>query len=609
MIKTFLRILAFAKPYSRYWPKYIITSLLGLIFGILNFVLIIPLIDVIFSKETVSAAVEWPTFSISIDYFKALFSYYLYSFVTRYGVVGALGFVCVSLIIASLLANFCKYYSQRILVGMRTSVMQRIRSALYEKITRLDVGFFNNQRKGEILSSISNDVTEVQNGVASSFHIILREPLLVAGNLCVLFYMSTELTLITLLALPVSFYFISKVGRKLRRSSSEAQALIARIVSQFEETISGIRIVKAFNAQRYVRRRMEETNSAHRSISKKTFNRLELASPLSEFLGISVGMAIFFYGGWMLENGRLDMTIGAFMGYWLFYYQLLEPARSVAHAYALIQRGLVSGERVFGILDMPVTIRKSENPIAVSAFNDRIEYRNVCFAYQSEPVLHQINLTVKKGQMVALVGQSGAGKTTMVDLLPRFYDVTDGEILLDGVNVKNYDPHDLTGLMGVVTQEAILFNDTVFNNIAFGAENMREEVVINAAKIANAHEFIMEMPDGYRSNIGDRGCKLSGGQRQRISIARAVLKNPPILILDEATSALDTESERLVQDALARLMQNRTSIVIAHRLSTIQHADLIVVLQKGEIVEQGAHAELIAQQGVYKRLCEMQTFE
>jgi subfamily B ATP-binding cassette protein MsbA len=487
--------------------------------------------------------------------------------------------------------------------------MQRIRTALYEKITRMDVGFFNNQRKGDILSSISNDVTEVQNCVASSFHIFLHDPMIIVGNLLVLFYMSVELTLITLVALPISFYFITKVGRKLKRSTGEMQSILGRIVSHFEETISGIRIIKAFNAQRYVHNKFEETNRAHRAISKKMFNRLELASPLSEFLGITVGMCVFFYGGWMLENGRIDMTIGAFMGYWLFYYQLLGPARAIANAYAIIQRGFASGERIFAILDVPVTIRKNENPLPVTTFNDRIEYRDVSFAYQNVPVLNHINLTIEKGKMVALVGQSGAGKSTMADLLPRFYDVVSGEILVDGINIKNYSPKGLISLMGIVTQEAILFNDTIFNNIAFGVENAKEEDVINAAKIANAHEFIIEMENGYQSNIGDGGGKLSGGQKQRISIARAVMKNPPILILDEATSALDTESERLVQDALTNLMKNRTSIVIAHRLSTIQHADTIVVLQKGEIVEQGTHAGLMAQQGIYKRLCDMQTFE
>ncbi|MDR3181103.1 MAG: ABC transporter ATP-binding protein/permease, partial [Prevotellaceae bacterium] len=577
-MKTFLRILAFAKPYHYYWPKYLFTSILGLIFGILNFVLVIPLIDVIFDKNAISTIAACPEFSFSVTYFKDLFSYFIQVFVANYGVMGAVGFVCLSLLVASFLSNFMKYYTQRILVSMRTMVMQRIRTALYQKITRMDVGFFTTQRKGNILSSISNDVTEVQNGIGSSFHIILRDPLVFIGNLCVLFYMSVELTTITLIALPISFYFIGKIVVKLRRSSSKAQSLMGEIVSYFEETISGIRIIKAFNAQRYVCKRLEETNTAHRTISKKMFNRLELASPLSEFLGITVAMGVFFYGGWMLETGRLDMTIGAFMGYWIFYYQLLMPARSIANAYANIQRGLASGERIFEILDTPITIRKNDHPVSVTSFNDSIEYRNVSFRYDSEEVLKNINLHIPKGAMVALVGPSGAGKTTMADLIPRFYDVSPGEILLDGINIKNYHPKDLISLMGIVTQEPILFNDSVYSNIVLGAENVTEEDVIQAAKTANAHEFIVQMENGYQTNIGDQGNRLSGGQRQRLSIARAILKNPAILILDEATSALDTESERLVQDALTKLMKNRTSIVIAHRLSTIQHADKIVVL-------------------------------
>jgi subfamily B ATP-binding cassette protein MsbA len=502
-----------------------------------------------------------------------------------------------------------KYYTQRILVSMRTMVMQRIRTALYQKITHMDVGFFTNQRKGNILSSISNDVTEVQNGIGSSFHIILRDPLLFIGNLCVLFYMSTELTLITLIALPISFYFISKVVMKLRRSSSKAQSLMGEIVSYFEETLSGIRIIKAFNAQRYVCKKLEETNNAHRAISKKMFNRLELASPLSEFLGITVAMCVFFYGGWMLETGRLEMSIGAFMGYWIFYYQLLTPARSIANAYANIVRGLASGDRIFDILDAPVTIRENDRPISIKSFHSSIDFNNVSFRYDTDQVLKHINLHIPKGAMIALVGPSGAGKTTMADLIPRFYDVSAGEILLDGANIKDYRSKDLIGLMGIVTQEPILFNDTVYNNIVFGAENVTEDDVIKAAQTANAHEFIIRMEHGYHTNIGDQGNRLSGGQRQRLSIARAILKNPAILILDEATSALDTESERLVQDALTKLMKNRTSIVIAHRLSTIQHADRIVVLQKGEIIEQGTHAELMAMQGIYKRLCDLQTFD
>ncbi|MDR0582316.1 MAG: ABC transporter ATP-binding protein/permease [Prevotellaceae bacterium] len=605
-MKTFLRLFAFAKPYSRYWPKYIVITLLSLLFGILNFTLIIPLLDVLFNPASMEKVTALPAFTPNLSYLKEVFNYYLYDIIQARGVLSALLFVCILLIAASVAANYFKYAAQRVLVGLRTTVMQKVRTALYDKITRLHVGYFTNNRKGDILSSISNDVTEVQNSVAGSFHIIFRDPLLLIGYLVVLFIMSAQLTSIALVALPLSAFVITRITKRLRRQAVNAQKLMANIVGHFEETISGARIIKAFNAQRYVRKQFETTNAQHRTVTKRMFNRQELASPLSETLGITVTAFILLYGGWLQVNGNLGMSISEFVAYLAFYYQVLSPAKAIAGTYALIQKGLISGERIFAIIDAPVEITKRDRSIPVHTFTDKIEYRDVSFAYQNEPVLNHVNLTIEKGQMVALVGLSGAGKTTMADLLPRFYDVTSGEILLDNINIKDYEPKGLIGLMGIVTQDAILFNDTVFNNIAFGVEDVEEAAVIQAAKIANAHEFIMQMEQGYQTNIGDQGNRLSGGQRQRLSIARAILKNPPILILDEATSALDTESERLVQDALTKLMENRTSIVIAHRLSTVQHADKIVVMDKGRIVETGTHAELLARQGIYKRLCEMQ---
>ncbi|MDR0694987.1 MAG: ABC transporter ATP-binding protein/permease [Prevotellaceae bacterium] len=605
-MKTFLRLFAFAKPYSRYWPKYIIITLLSLLFGIVNFTLIIPLLDVLFNPESMEKVTALPAFTPNLSYLKEVFNYYLYDIIQARGVLSALLFVCILLIAASVAANYFKYAAQRVLVGLRTTVMQKVRTALYNKITRLHVGYFTNNRKGDILSSISNDVTEVQNSVAGSFHIIFRDPLLLIGYLVVLFIMSAQLTSIALIALPLSAFVITRITKRLRRQAVNAQKLMANIVGYFEETISGARIIKAFNAQHYVRKQFETTNAQHRAVTKRMFNRQELASPLSETLGITVTAFILLYGGWLQVNGKLGMGISEFVAYLAFYYQVLSPAKAIAGTYALIQKGLISGERIFAIIDAPVEITKRNRSIPVCTFTDKITYRDVSFAYQNEPVLNHINLTIEKGQMVALVGLSGAGKTTMADLLPRFYDVTSGEILLDNINIKDYEPKGLIGLMGIVTQDAILFNDTVFNNIAFGVEDVAEAAVVRAAKIANAHEFIMQMEHGYQTGIGDQGNRLSGGQRQRLSIARAILKNPPILILDEATSALDTESERLVQDALMKLMENRTSIVIAHRLSTVQHADKIVVMDKGCIVETGTHAELLAKQGIYKRLCDLQ---
>ena len=517
-------------------------------------------------------------------------------------------FVCIVLIITSFLSNLTRFLSQKILVNMKTYVMKNIRTDLFNKITRLNVDYFQEQRKGDILSSVSNDVNEVQNSVASSFHILFREPLLIIGFLIGLFYMSPKLTVLTLVTLPISAFVIGAVSRKLKRGATRTQALMGRIISHFEEAISGIRIIKAFNAQKYVRDNFDRTNEEHKAVSRAMYSRQELASPLSEFLGISVAAAVLFYGGVLQMSGELGMGLSDFIVYIAFYWRVLEPSKAIAAAYSSVQKGLVSGNRIFAILDAVPSIRKAEHPVHVSEFNHSIEYRDVSFRYSTDYVLKDICLTIPKGKMIAVVGPSGAGKSTLVDLLPRFYDVTDGSILIDGVDIRDYYPKELISLMGIVTQEAILFNDSVRNNITFGMENVSEEDVVRAARIANAHDFIMQMEHGYDTNIGDRGGKLSGGQRQRIAIARAVLKNPPIMILDEATSALDTESERLVQDALTNLMKNRTSIVIAHRLSTIQHADEIVVMKEGRIVERGTHTSLLASGGLYSHLCEMQTF-
>ena len=607
-MKAFTRILSYARPYSRFWPGYLIFSILSVIFGVVNYALIKPLLEVLFDPDAVEKYTALPEFSLSVDYFYGVFQYYLTRIMEASGVLRSLLFVCLVLIVTSLLSNLTRFLSQKILVNMKTYVMKNIRTDLFHKITRLNVDYFQEQRKGDILSSVSNDVNEVQNSVASSFHIIFREPLLVIGFLIGLFYMSPKLTLLTLLTLPISAFVIGSVTRKLKRGATRTQALMGRIISHFEEAISGARIIKAFNAQKYVRDSFERTNEEHKAVSRAMYTRQEVASPLSEFLGISVAAAVLFYGGVLQMRGELGMGLSDFIVYIAFYWRGLEPSKAIASAYSRIQKGLVSGNRIFAILDAVPSIRKAEHPVHVSEFNSAIEYRNVSFKYSTDYVLKNINLTIPKGKMVAIVGPSGAGKSTLADLLPRFYDVTEGGIFIDGVDIRQYYPKELISLMGVVTQEAILFNDTVRNNITFGMENVSDEDVKRAARIANADEFIMQMEHGYDTNIGDRGGKLSGGQRQRIAIARAVLKNPPILILDEATSALDTESERLVQDALTNLMKNRTSIVIAHRLSTIQHADEIVVMKEGRIVERGTHAELLKAGGLYSHLCDMQAF-
>ena len=608
-METFKRLISYARPHRNYWPIYLFLSILGLVFSLVNFALFKPLLVVVFDPEALRIVDNKPLFSMSLGYFNNIFQYYLGNIMLTHGTLRGLAFVCVMLILFTFMAGVIKYLSQRVIVRVRVTIMQRIRADLFKKISSLHIGYFTNKRKGDILSSISNDVTEVQNSVANSFHVVFRDPLQVIGFLAALLYMSPSLTVITLVTLPISAFVITRITRSLRKGAIDTQMYVGRILSQFEEAISGSRIIKAFNAQNYVRKAFSETNEAHKNSSKKMFYRQEMASPFSEFMGISIAVAILFFAGFMHLTGRLGMDLPTLMVYIAFYWKVLEPAKSISNTYAMIQRGLVSGDRIFAILDEPVAIKKPENPIKIDTFKESIEFREVSFKYNKEPVLTNISLKVEKGKMVALVGPSGAGKTTLVDLIPRYYDATSGSILIDGIDIKEYAPRDLIGLMGIVTQEAILFNDTVFNNITFGLEKVKREDVIAAAKIANAHDFIIQMEQGYETNIGDRGGKLSGGQKQRLAIARAVLKNPPILILDEATSALDTESEKLVQEALTNLMKNRTSIVIAHRLSTIQHADEIVVLKDGVIVESGNHNNLIKQKGLYSHLCKLQTFE
>lgn len=607
-MKIYFKILAFARPLNRFVPKYAVLAILAVIFGLANFSLLIPLLNVIFEKVETTKVVAEPTFSMSLDYAKNIFDYYFYKIFSQYGQSGALQFVCVIIIISVFLANLFKYWSQRVMTNMRTYVVKNIRESLYLKITNLHVGYFHDQRKGDIMSSLSNDVNEIESSVVSSVQVIFREPLMIVGYIVLLFTMSVQLTLFTLIVLPVSGLIITTISRRLRKDAKQGQILLGNILSIIEETISGIRIIKAFNAQKYVNKKFDEQNSQYRSILKSMWNKRELASPISEFLGVSVVVLVILYGGQLVLQNKSDLNASEFITYIILYSQILVPAKNISSAITNIQRGIASGERIFAILDTPVKIEEDPNAISIGEFKGKISYENVSFQYAEKKVLDNINLDVEKGKMIALVGASGAGKSTMADLLPRFYDVTEGAITIDGVDIRKIKLSDLNHLMGIVTQESILFNDTVFKNISFGNESATEEQVIEAAKIANAHEFIAKLEEGYYTNIGDRGAKLSGGQRQRLSIARAVLKNPPILILDEATSALDTESERLVQEAIQNLMKNRTSVVIAHRLSTIQYADQIIVMQGGKIIERGTHSELLALNGMYRKLSEMQSF-
>jgi subfamily B ATP-binding cassette protein MsbA len=608
-MKIYFKLLSFAKPFNRFVPKYFILAVLAVIFGLANFTLMIPLLNVIFEKVEVVTIVAKPEFALNLDYFKAIFNFYFASIFKTYGQVGALQFVCVVIVVSVFLANLFKYWSQRVLTSMRTHVVKNIRESLFLKITSLHVGYFHSQRKGDLMSSLSNDVNEVENSVVSSVQVIFREPLMIIGYVVLLFSMSVKLTFFTLLVLPISGGVIAWISRKLRKEAEVGQGLLGEMLSIIEETISGIRIIKAFNAQQYVREKFDEQNNKYRGVLKSMWNKRELASPISEFLGISIVVLVILYGGRLVLENQSELNASEFITYIILYSQILIPAKNISTAVTNIQRGIASGARIFSVLETDINIIEDKGAVAKSSLNTDIVFKDVNFQYAYTKVLEDINLTVEAGKMIALVGQSGAGKSTMADLLPRFYDVTTGQILIDGIDIRKIKLHDLNQLMGIVTQESILFNDTIFNNISFGNKSASREAVIAAAKIANADEFIVKLADGYDTNIGDRGSKLSGGQRQRLSIARAVLKNPPILILDEATSALDTESEKLVQDAIHKLMQNRTSIVIAHRLSTIQHADTIVVMQDGKIIEKGKHAELISMNGTYKKLTDMQSFQ
>lgn len=607
-MKTYFRLLAFARPYGQFITPYVLLVVPAVLFGALNFSLVIPLLDVLFNTRGDAAVMSAPSFSLSFGYVKDMFSYGAWYFAQTSGKEGALMFICMLILVSVFLANFFRYFAQRVLTRMRTWVVYRMRKAVFEKLSTFHLGFFHRSQKGDLMSVVSNDVHEVENSVVSSVQVIFREPLMILVYFIMLFSLSAKLTLFTILFFPVSGYAITSISKKLRRSADISQGLLGKILSVADETISGIRIVKGFNAAGFVQKKFDEHNEDYRKISKSIINKRELASPVSEFLGVLVVTGVLLYGGNMVLHQDSALTASEFITYIILYSQILTPAKNISSAITNIQKGLAAGDRILRIIDTPVDVVDTEGSIEVKSLDTAIEYRGISFAYEEEDVLKNISFSVPRGHTVALVGPSGSGKSTLADLLPRFYDVSKGGIFIDGKNIRQIQIESLRSLMGIVTQEAILFNDSVYNNIAFGMPNADEASVMQAAKIANAHEFIVQMPEGYQTNIGDRGGKMSGGQRQRLSIARAILKNPPILILDEATSALDTESERLVQDAITKLMKNRTTLVIAHRLSTIQHANEIIVLQKGEIIERGRHNELLDKGGMYRKLYDMQSF-
>ena len=529
-------------------------------------------------------------------------------FVAENGKMTALGYLCLVILACFLLKNISRYMALYQLASIRNGVVETLRNDIYAKMLSLDLSFFSEERKGDIQARLMNDVQEIQFSIVGAMELLFREPLAIILTLTALFAISWKLTLFSLILLPVSAFIISRIGKSLKRSSARAQERLGALSSTLEETLSGVRIIKAFNAERIMVNHFKKVNHDYKSTSNKVYRKRDLASPLNEMIGAIVMIALVWFAGSIVLEER-GISAATFLGFIITFSQLLIPIQGVANSLSNVNKTIPSIDRVNKILDADVHINDPENPLELSALKEGIRYDNVSFSYDgTTPVLSNINVDIPKGRTVALVGESGGGKSTMADLLPRFFDVSGGAIMIDGKDIRQVGVADLRNLMGIVTQESILFNDSIRNNIAFGMETATNEQIMEAARIANAHDFIMEFPEGYNTNIGDRGSKLSGGQRQRLSIARAVLKNPDILILDEATSALDTESEALVQQALEKLMENRTSLVIAHRLSTIKHADEILVLQQGQVVERGKHTELFDMGGVYRKLCDLQSF-
>ena len=605
-MKSIIKVLKYVKPYKIYAFLSVGSNIIQVIFHLLSILTFLPLLNVLF-REVDPILVE-PQFELSMDYFESLFSYKMTPYVEANGKEGALFFICIVVSVLFFIKNLFRYLAKFFIANIRSGVVRDIRRDVYEKILILPLSFYSEEKKGDIISRITGDVQEIEWSIMNSLEMLFRDPISIIISLGIMVGMNLELTIFSFVLLPISGYIIGQVGKSLTKTSAKLQIRMGELLSNIEETLGGLRIIKSFNAEQSSNQKFRGINEIYRNTMLRMFRKRDLASPISETLGASVMMLLVWFGGNMVLDPEVSFTGTQFLAYIAVFYNLLTPAKSLSTAYYNIQKGAASTERIDMILEAENSIKEPNSPVILDQFRKAIEFKNVNFSYSKEPILKDINLSIEKGKTIALVGQSGGGKSTLVDLIPRFYDVNAGGIFIDGQNIKNIGLKNLRSLMGIVSQSSILFNDSVFNNITLGVPHATMNDVIQAAKIANAHEFIVSLSEGYDTNIGDSGGKLSGGQKQRLSIARAVLKNPPILILDEATSALDTESEKLVQDALVKLMENRTSIVIAHRLSTIQHADEIIVINEGEIAERGPHDSLIAQNGMYKKLTDLQTF-